>query len=106
MILTYTEIPRYIICITLIIHAMMSHYYLFTCDPGTFQVNFYCYPYAPRGYNTIQCESLVGQVAHPMFLICCGRASLLFGAFVQVGQCCWIVVVNQLLAQLIFTHAQ
>ena len=42
-------------------------------------------------YNTIQCESLVGQVAHPMFLICCGRASLLFGAFVQVGQCCWIV---------------
>ena len=42
-------------------------------------------------YNTIQCESLVGQVAHPICLIRCGRASLLFGAFVQVGQCCWIV---------------
>ena len=41
--------------------------------------------------NTIQCESLVGQVAHPIFLICCGRASLLLGAFVQVGQCSWIV---------------
>ena len=41
--------------------------------------------------NTIQCESLVGQVAHPIFLICCGRASLLFGVFVQVVQCCWIV---------------
>ena len=41
-------------------------------------------------YNTIQCESLVGQVAHTIFFIC-GRASLLVGAFTQVGRCSWIV---------------
>ena len=41
-------------------------------------------------YNTIQCESLVGQVAHPIFFIC-GRASLLVGAFTQVSRCSWIV---------------
>ena len=35
----------------------------------------------------MQCKSLVGQVAHPIFFVCCGRASLLVGAFVQVGQC-------------------
>ena len=51
-------------------------------------------------YNTIQCESLVGQVAHPIFFIC-GRASLLVGAFTQVSMVqldCWLLCVWALIA--------
>ena len=37
-------------------HEVMRPTTATICDPGTFQVNFYCYPYAPR-----VCKSIISS---------------------------------------------